>query len=339
MGEPRSLPFEQAKISGRAKAYLSYEDSTSRLRELVPLLEELAKKQSMFDLLVEKTRATGPIRVTAAPANSDPTEWWDFLEGVVEAFDTHDHLIAEFRRASRHILKASHAVFFLLGSDGFRADRGTSFVPLRDPVVAYFETHPAVVDGGIWESKTDPVAELAMRNYLALWGARLVVPIHDNGRLLGLISLGVRYDGHAYDEADRSRAIAFARLLRHFLGKSAEFTRLRVLSEQAGLWRSEIPGPCTPGARPRTRACPRDLPLAVRDLDRPKSATTANRAGSRPRFPGSFFRKPAPASWPKLAESGPFGRKPAPRCTTRRPGNGPIGAGFCGKSGLRSAMR
>ena len=32
VGEPRSLPFEQARMSGRARAYLSYEESTTRLR-------------------------------------------------------------------------------------------------------------------------------------------------------------------------------------------------------------------------------------------------------------------------------------------------------------------
>src|SRR5476651_1103743 len=36
VGEPHSQPFEQARLTGRAKVYLSYEDSTSRLRELLP---------------------------------------------------------------------------------------------------------------------------------------------------------------------------------------------------------------------------------------------------------------------------------------------------------------
>jgi len=263
VGEPRSLPFEQAKMAARAKVYLSYEESTSRLGELLPLLEELAEKQSMFDLLVEKTRATSPVRLVTAKTVFDPTEWWDFLEGVVESFDARDHLIAEFRRASRHILKASHAVFFLLEAEGFRADRGTSFVPLRDPVVAYFETHPTVVDGKVWESRADPVAELAMRNYLALWGARLVVPIHDNGHLLGLIALGVRHDGEPYDETDRSRAISFARLLRHFLAKSSEFSRLRRLAEKAGLGAKYLPRTLVLGPG---EGVPREVPLAVRDL-------------------------------------------------------------------------
>src|SRR5688572_14150201 len=51
VGEPRSLPFEQARLAGRAKIYLSYEESMVRLREFLPLLDEVAEKQSMLDLL------------------------------------------------------------------------------------------------------------------------------------------------------------------------------------------------------------------------------------------------------------------------------------------------
>ena len=32
VGEPRSLPFEQARMAGRARVYLSYEESATRLR-------------------------------------------------------------------------------------------------------------------------------------------------------------------------------------------------------------------------------------------------------------------------------------------------------------------
>src|SRR5947207_14954920 len=49
VGEPRSLPYEQAKMSGRAKVYLSYDESASRLREFLPLIEEVAEKQSLVD--------------------------------------------------------------------------------------------------------------------------------------------------------------------------------------------------------------------------------------------------------------------------------------------------
>ena len=264
VGEPRSLPFEQAKMSGRAKVYLSYEESGVRLREFLPLVEEVAEKQSLVEMLAEKTRrADPPARSNHRPAPTDAAEFWDFLEGAVENLDTRDRLIAEFRRASRHLLRASHAVFFLREADGFRADRGTSFFAADDPLVAFFENHPAVIDGTNWEGPTDPVAELAVRNRLALWGARMLVPAHDNGRLLGLIALGVRDDGQPYDETDRTRAVFYARLLRHFLAKSGQISRLTHLAEQMSIGAKYLPGTLILGPN---EAPPRHVPLIVRDM-------------------------------------------------------------------------
>jgi hypothetical protein len=263
VGEPRSLPFEQAKMSNRAKIYLSYEESATRLSELLPLLEEVAEKQCMIDILNDKGRRVESSRPVSRSGSSETTEVWDFLEGAVEHFDTRERLLGEFRRACRHVLHASHAVFFLRDPDGFRADRGTSFFLNDDPLVGFLERHPAVIDGSNWEGAADPVGELAVRNRLALWGARLLVPIHDNGRLLGLIALGVRDDGQGYDEMDRSRAVAFARLLRTFLAKSAQFGRLSHVATEVALGAKYLPGTLILGP---DDSPPRHVPVIVRDL-------------------------------------------------------------------------
>ncbi len=264
VGEPRSLPFEQAKLSGRAKIYLSYEESATELREVLPLLEELAEKQGVLELVQEKNRRAESARPAARGATAiDSAEVWDFLEGAIENIETREQLVAEFRRAARSLLRASHTMFFLRDAETFRADRGLATFVAGDPLVAFFESHPALIDGAGWDFPADPVAELAVRNRLALWGARLLVPVHDNGRLLGLIALGVRDDGQPYDEADRKRAIFFARLLRHFLSKSAQFSRLRGLHEQANLGAKYLPGTLVLGP---DQAPPRHVPLAVRDL-------------------------------------------------------------------------
>jgi hypothetical protein len=263
VGEPKSLPFEQARMAKRAKVFLSYEESASRLTELLPLLEEMAEKQSMIALLTEKSRKIESTRTIQRVLPADAAELWDFLEGAVENLDTRDRLLAEFRRASRHLLRASHAVFFLREADGFRADRGTSFFSAEDPLVSFFENHPTVIDGTNWDGPSDPLAELAVRSRLALWGARLLVPVHDNGRLLGLIALGIRDDGQAYDEPDRNRAVFFARLLRHFLAKSSQFTRLNHVANQVALGAKYLPGTLVLGPDENV---PRHVPLVVRDL-------------------------------------------------------------------------
>jgi hypothetical protein len=263
VGEPKTLAFEQARMAKRARVFLSYEESTTRLREFIPLVEEVAEKQSMIEMLSEKNRRTDYVRPELRSVASDPSELWDFLEASIENLDTRERLVAEFRRASRQILRASHAVFFLREGDGFRADRGTSFFAADDPMVAYFETHPLVLDGSNWDGPADPVAELAVRNRLAMWGARLLVPVHENGRLLGLIALGVRDDGQSYDQSDRMRAVFFARLLRQFLAKCAHLARLNHISGDVALGAKYLPATLVLG--PAENA-PRHVPLVVRDL-------------------------------------------------------------------------
>jgi hypothetical protein len=263
VGEPRSLPFEQARLSGRARVFLSYEESATRLKELLPLIEEVAEKQSLLDMLKAKNRRLEPPPAHQRLPVADGAELWDFLEAAMETIDTRERLVAEFRRASRHLLRASHAVFFLREADGFRADRGTAFFPIEDPLVGFFENFPAIIDGTNWENPADPLAELEVRNRLALWGARLLVPVHDNGRLLGLVALGVRDDGQPYDESDRIRAVFFARLLRHLLAKSEQFTRLTRGAEQTALGAKYLPGTLMLGPQENP---PRHVPLVVRDL-------------------------------------------------------------------------
>ncbi|MBL9200197.1 MAG: HAMP domain-containing histidine kinase [Opitutaceae bacterium] len=263
VGEPRSLPFEQARMAGRAKVYLSYEESATRLKELLPLVEDVAEKQSLVEMLREKGRRADAPRPAPRPAPADTAELWDFLEGAIESVDSRGRLVAEFRRAARHLLRAGEAVFFLREGEVFRADRGESFFPANDPLVAFFEQHPAVVDGMNWDAPVDPVAELAVRNRLALWGARLLVPVHDNGRLLGLLALGVRDDGQPYGEADRARAVQLARLLRHLLAKSAEVSRLSRAASQAAIGAKYLPATLVLGPE---EPAPRHVPLVVRDL-------------------------------------------------------------------------
>ena len=263
VGEPRSLPYEQARMLNRAKVYLSYDDSRRRLTDFFSLLEEIAEKQCLLEIVAEKGRRQEPVRQFHRGPNTDGAELWDFLEGIIENIDTRDRLLSEFRRASRQVLRASHAVFFLREPDGFRADRGTSFFGLDDALVLFFERHPVVVDGTSWDSVTDPVAELAVRNRLALWGARLLVPIHDNGRLLGMIALGVRDDGAVYEESDRTRAVYFARLLRHCLGKNSHFGRLNHVATQVNLGSKYLPGTLVLGP---DDSIPKHVPLVVRDL-------------------------------------------------------------------------
>jgi hypothetical protein len=268
VGEPSSHPFEQARLAGRARVYLSYDESRSRLNEFMPLVEEVAEKHSMLNLLMDKVvriDASRQASRSSAPfPQADPAcDLWDFLEGAVENLENRERLIAEFRRAARQMLHTSHATFFFRSGDAFRADRGALAFPADDAVVAFFERHPIVVDGSIWEGAADPNEELAVRNRILQWSARLIIPVHENGRLLGLVVAGVRDDGQPYDEQDRARAVGFARLIRQFISKSAEMARLSALSSQNALGARYLPHSLLLGPG---EDAPGHVPVVVRDL-------------------------------------------------------------------------
>ena len=265
VGEPRSLPYEQARLSGRAKAYLSYEDSASRLGDFLSLVEELAEKQSMFELLVQKTpapRRRPPAR-RRRPCRSIPPNggisWRGSWKASTPASRSSPSFAAPPARSSRLRTRSSSSsrpMAFARTAAPPLCPCATRWWPISRAIRPWSTAAPG-------RGPSDPVAELSLRTYLSLWGARLVVPIHDNGHLLGLIALGVRQDGQPYDEADRARAISFARLLRHFLAKSSEFSRLRLLAEKASLGAKYLPSTLVLGPEERV---PREVPLAVRDL-------------------------------------------------------------------------
>ena len=236
VGEPGSMPFEQAKLAGRARILLSYEESRTRLHEFLPLVEEIAERTAAVEVLAEKARRSEGSRPPMRPASwTDATEIWDFLEAAVENIGSRERLLEEFRRASRHLLHASYVLFFLRDNTGFRSDRGDFSCQADDPLIGYLAKYPAILDGIDWPGSPEPMTEMAVRHRLMVWSARLIVPVHDNGRLLGLIAVGVRDDGQPYDVADRSRMVFFARLFRQFITRSTEVDRLVRRNER---WRA-----------------------------------------------------------------------------------------------------
>jgi hypothetical protein len=87
--------------------------------------------------------------------------------------------------------------------------------------------------------------------------------VHENSRLLGLIVVGVRDDGRAYEEQDKARAVYFARLLRQFIAKSAEVGRLTSLSRQIELGARYLPHSLLLGPG---EGAPGHVPVVVREL-------------------------------------------------------------------------
>lgn len=263
VGRPHSATFEQLKLNSRGIRYFNYEESRERLSEYLDLLGQLAERSAALELVAEKNQRIVSRPPIPLPTVGNSLEVWDFLEGAMESMGSRERLLAEFRRASRHVLQASHTVFFLRDETEFRADRGSSSCPANDPLIVYLSSKPVVLDGVEWPGTPDPLAEMAARNRMALWGARLLVPMHDNGHLIGIIACGVRNDGQPYDEADKGQAVFFARLLRQFLGQCQHQGNLDRIYERTLLGERYFPDSILLSAEDEP---PSDVPLAVRAL-------------------------------------------------------------------------
>ncbi len=53
VGEPHTQAYEELHQSGRARQRYTYEQSRTRLREMLPLIEELAERNAAVDLMME----------------------------------------------------------------------------------------------------------------------------------------------------------------------------------------------------------------------------------------------------------------------------------------------
>lgn len=235
VGDTGSAAMERARGLAPARATFNYEESRSRMGSVLLLLEELAERGAALVVANDRIRHFQRNGASlAARTLSEAPAPWECFEGVVERLGSRTRLLDEFRRIVRSVLNTSAVVFFLRDAVGFRADRGDAACPVDDPLCVLWAAHPTLLDGGLWPASIDPSTEVAVRQRMRQWSAKLLVPLHDNTRLQGFLALGVRDDGEAYDELDRSRAIGLARLLRQCLEQSV---RMGKLAEQNDRWK------------------------------------------------------------------------------------------------------
>ncbi len=267
VGQPHSLPFEQARQSRSARLFLSYDESRERLAECVNLLEEIADKNSQLHTALERTRRSEPpfpIREALAVSNSapaEPVESWDFLESALAHLDDRPRLLDEFRRAARYILKSGKVLYFFRHLDGFVSDDESYRCSASHPLALWLEEHPAALDTTHWSNIDDPALDAPIRQQLLSWGTRLLIPLHAYGQLLGWMALGPRADGSMYRESDKFRAVLHGRLLERCLERSAQLTEYAQVGNASALRAKYLPG-----ARLITRAelATTELPVEVR---------------------------------------------------------------------------
>ena len=262
VGQPHSVPFEQARQNRAARLFLNYEDSRLRLAEAVGLLEEITDKNAQLQNALERTRRSEspfPREVVSNPAESP--ESWDFLESALQHLGDRTRLLDEFRRAGRYILKAGKVLFFFRQFDAFISDDEVHRCEAGHPLSLWLEDHPAALDFAQWAGPDDPSIDAPIRQQLQSWGARLLIPLHTRGQLHGWMALGPRADGANYREADIFRAVLHGRLLERCLERSAEIEALRRAESATALHARYLPG-----ARvlSRTELTSTELPVEVR---------------------------------------------------------------------------
>jgi hypothetical protein len=269
VGDRNGDTYERLALSSTGtRVCLSHQDSQLRLGEFLPLLEEIAARGSAAKLLWnQKKRATTdsePARVSEIRRDPSGT-WWGWMGDAVESMGSREELLGEFRRMAKRALRTSHVVFFLRDDAGYRADRGEFFCAGNDALSQYLTLHPVAIDGNHWATDLNPVAELSIRQRMAAWSVRLIVPLHDNGRLAGWMAVGVRDDGLAYEEIDVGRAANIARLLRQMLGAGGASTRgaSPAHAGQGALVAKYFPGMLILG---RDESPPENTPAGVRTL-------------------------------------------------------------------------
>src|SRR6478609_9364127 len=163
VGQPHSLPFEQARQNRSARLFLSYEESRERLAECVSLLEEITDKNSQLQSAIERTRRSEPPfpmpRENAGSTPAEPVESWDFLESALAHLDDRPRLLDEFRRAARYILKSGKARYFFRQYESFVSDDEDFRCEANHPIALWLEEHPAALDTAQWNNIDDPVLD------------------------------------------------------------------------------------------------------------------------------------------------------------------------------------
>ena len=120
VGEPRSLPFEEAKASRSNTYCLSYEESRIQLSRLSPVAAELAQNRAVLSVLQDRPKRVD--QTTNDPFDSvrRGSDDLEFLAAAIDHLEDRSRIIDEFRRGVRLRIRSSRVAVFL------RVERGLS---------------------------------------------------------------------------------------------------------------------------------------------------------------------------------------------------------------------
>jgi hypothetical protein len=274
VGEPHSIPFEEAKMS-RSNAYcLSFEESKTQLRRIAPLAAELAQSRAVLSILHDRPRkATDqPVADSGEPGRRKMDDL-EFLAASIDHLDDKTRLIDEFRRGARAQIRSSRVVVFLRDEKRYVAENEGWECSANHDLVIWLQEHAAIVDSSTLDSVENAAVEASIRQKLGEWNSRLLVPLEVHGALEGWVTFGPRADGRPYTIADRDDSLMLVRLLSRLLGQHKLLKAAVTVQKEVALVKKLGPRFCVIGATGKTDEV---LPVEVREV-----AALAQREGKR----------------------------------------------------------
>lgn len=219
VGEPKSIPYEDARGDPGNAMCLSYEESTTNLRSLVRVVAELAESRAVAALVSARLSRPSSSASPFPDSGSRNFAELEFIEAAVDRLEDQAFVLDVFRRGFRARLRASRVTFFLREEKRFVAQPEEWECPRSDPFVFWLQEHAAIVDSQALGALDNPAAEVLVRRRMAEWNARLLVPIEVHGTLAGWVVFGPRADARQYSTSDREDALWFTGLFARVLGQ------------------------------------------------------------------------------------------------------------------------
>jgi hypothetical protein len=263
VGEPRSVPFEDAR-NGRANAYcLSYEESRTQLRRIAPLAAELAQSRAVLSVLQERPKKADQPAMDASDHGRRNLDDIEFLASAVDHLDEKSRILDEFRRGVRTRIRSAKVAVFLRDDKRFVAEEEGWECSAGHELVRWLQEHAAIVDSLTLDSIESASTETSIRQKLGEWNSRLLVPLEVHGALEGWVVFGPKADGRPYSVSDRDDSLSLVRLLSRLLGQHKLLRSALSVQKEVGLMQRFGPRFCVIGASVKTDEA---LPVDVREI-------------------------------------------------------------------------
>ena len=241
VGEPRSVPFEDAKGDPSSAYCLSYEESRAQLRRIAPLAADLAESRSVLSVLHGRQKRGEGAGAERGEALRPPSEGLEFLASAIEHVDDEGRLIEEFQRGVRARIRSSRVAVFVRDGKRFLSKSEGWACPADDELVRWLQEHAAIVDSETLDEVEDPAAVASIRQKLGDWNSRLLVPFEVRGALEGWVVFGPRADGRPYSGADRDDSLALVNVFSKLRGVHLSLRSAQVVGRNVALMEEHGP--------------------------------------------------------------------------------------------------